>query len=375
VGGVSTVSIGQKLREVREELKLTLKQVEDQGKIGASSLSDFENDKRDPSVTQLQQLGDFYRKPIAYFLDESFVESHEAVLWRNKPASPQCELLEAEFHQLARQYHNLETWTKSRPVSSFKNLFVNEFIQSYPEAAKLAERIIREMGLGDYPGIVLYKTLEEVYDVKIFHVDLDGDGTSSACFYDDNYGAVIILNRAHRKWRRNFDLAHELFHLLIWRVRNHSSNQCLEDDQEEKLAQHFAGCLLMPTERVKECIELARNHDGNVAFEKLEDVANLFEVSLDALIWRLKNTYHFDLEQANQMVDESIFVKRPRRKEETSYYPDRYVALANEALRMGDISIGRYLDYLKLMKPARKVAEKVLSAHVPEPLQVPTNNH
>lgn len=368
------MSIGQKLREAREGLKLTLKQVEDQSKIGVSSLSDFENDKREPSVTQLQQLADFYRKPIAYFLDESFVESHEAVLWRNKPVSPQCEFLEAEFHQLAHQYHNLETWTKSRPVSSFKNLFVNELIRYYPEAAKLAERITREMGLGDYPGIVLYKTLEEVYDVKIFHVDLGGDGTSSACFHDDNYGAVIILNRAHRKWRRNFDLAHELFHLLTWKVRNHSVNQCLENGQEEKLAQHFAGCLLMPTERIKECVELVRDHEGNVAFEKLEDIANLFEVSLDALIWRLKNIYRFNLEQASRMVDESIFFKRPRKDEETNYYPDRYVALANEALWMGEISIGRYLDYLKLMKPARKVAEKVLSTHVPGPLQVPSDN-
>lgn len=366
--------IGQRLGEAREGLNLTLKQVEDQSKIGISSLSDFENDKREPSVTQLQHLADLYRKPIAYFLDESFVESREAVLWRNKPASPQCELLEAEFRQLARQYHNLESWTKSRPVNSFKNLFVNEPIQSYPEAGKLAERVIREMGLGDYPGAVLYKTLEEVYDVKIFHMDLGGDGTSSACFYDDNYGAVIILNTAHKKWRRNFDLAHELFHLLIWKIRNHSANQCLEGDQEEKFSQHFAGCLLMPAARVKECTESAKDHEGKVSFEKLDDIANLFDVSLDALIWRLKNIYHFTSAEAGEMAGESAFFKRPRKDEEPIYYPDRYIALAKEALRMGEISIGRYLDYLKFVKPTRKDAEKVLSAHVPEPIQVPSDS-
>ena len=306
------MQVGQKLQAAREQLSLSLKQVEEKAGIGASSLSEFENDVRQPSLSQLTTLANFYRKPLGFFLDTNYAERRELVLWRNKPASPYREEKEAEFRQLCQQYHNLEVWTNNRAVSSLKNLLVNEPVGSYQEVSKLAKDVSNSMGLGDYPGSVLHRILEEVFDVKIFHLDLGSDGTSSACFYDEVYGPAILLNRGHRKWRRNFDLAHELYHLLVWKVRKHDVDDCKKADDEEKYASAFASCILMPKERVIEAIELAKDEKGMISFEKLDDIARSFDVSLDAFLWRLKILFNMKEAEIKEMLGKAELYKQFR---------------------------------------------------------------
>jgi XRE family transcriptional regulator, fatty acid utilization regulator len=368
------MSLGERLQAARQQLGLGLKQVEERTGIGYSSLSEFENGVRQPSLHQISTLATFYRKPLVYFLDENYVEKRELVLWRNKPDSPYREDKEAEFRQLAQQYHNLEIWTNTRTASSLKDFFATEPIRSYPEATKLAERVSKGMGLGDYPGAVLYRVLEEIYDVKIFHLDLGADGTSSACFYADEIGPSILLNLNHKKWRRNFDIAHELYHLLVWKVRVNDMDDCKQATDEEKYASHFASCILMPRERVVEAIELVKDKDGMVAFEKFDDIARSFDVSLEALLWRLKNIFGISESKLKKMLGEAEIYKQVREDDTPEVYPKKYVSLATQALRSGEISVNKYVDYLKYARPSRRQAEEILSAHVPDPLEVPASN-
>ena len=77
------MDIGQRLKIARETIDYTLKKASQESEIGESSISEFENSKREPKFSQLSRLAEVYRKTIDFFLsDEPIIE--DTVLWRDK---------------------------------------------------------------------------------------------------------------------------------------------------------------------------------------------------------------------------------------------------------------------------------------------------
>jgi transcriptional regulator with XRE-family HTH domain len=75
--GLTMQMIGQKLKAVRLNKDLTLRELGAMAKVSASYLSEIENGKVNPSVTSLYQIADALKLPASYFLDNgtSFEES------------------------------------------------------------------------------------------------------------------------------------------------------------------------------------------------------------------------------------------------------------------------------------------------------------
>jgi Zn-dependent peptidase ImmA (M78 family) len=228
----------------------------------------------------------------------------------------------------------------------------------------------RTMGLGEHPAEGLYLVLEEIYGVKIFHMDL-GDTGSAACAVSEEFGEAILLNKRSPRWRRNHDLAHELFHLLTWKFFKHAEGICEPTEQEEKLPTCFAGNLLLPTDAVSAAISKATDAQGRVPFSKLDKVAREFDVSLESLFWRMHFLYgSFDEDKTKSLVDrarEYLKTVPPRYDPKPPLFPDRYQALAIKALQNGDISLGRFAKFLKI---SRKEAEHYLSGREPDYAEV-----
>jgi Zn-dependent peptidase ImmA (M78 family)/transcriptional regulator with XRE-family HTH domain len=357
-----------RLKAMRERLGLTLEQVSGKTGIGVSSLSEFENGKRDPGISHLQKLSAIYETALSSFF-QNIQPAQEAILWRDKPPKPGSDQIEARFLKLCRQYRNLEEWTKSRPTDSFRNLMTPVFPKDYPEASKLAHRVHDELGLGNRPGASLLNVLEEVYGVKIFHLELEGEA-SSASFYNEEIGPAIMLNSDSKIWRRNFDLAHELFHLITWRAEGRLlTTSDLPNEQEEKLANVFASRLLLPDQSLRDAIETVLTPDGKISYDDLYDVARQFEVSIEALYWRLVNLYHIPKDDADSWVAKlkKLSGSSARKDKPAPEYPKRYFALAFKALRLGEISTARMAEYL-----GKSVSEirQYLNTDVPEPAQI-----
>ena len=350
------MTLGKRLRYAREHASLTLAQMAERTGVGASSLSDFENAKRDPSLSQLQALARAYRRSIAFFVAEGALP-REVVLWRERPPEAAGEI-ETQFLRLCEQYHNLEMWCEERIVTRLPRAEGDVQGFDYARAERLAKEVRDDLQLGDRPGQVLLRVLEEVCGVKVFHLAFEPTGTAASTM-SETFGAAILLNAASVRWRRNFDAAHELFHLLTWgifRPQHTPDSLGLEAPKpEEKLAQCFACNLLMPAEVIRIAVD-GRTKDGKIAFEALYDIAREFDVSIDALLWRMhllcgrspedaEKTKH-DIERAKAYA--SLFEERDRGVSET--YPSRYHALAVKALRRGEISIGRFAEYLDISR-------------------------
>ncbi len=78
--------------------------------------------------------------------------------------------------------------------------------------------------------------------------------------------------------------------------------------------------------------------------------------------------------EIKEMLGKADLYKQFREDEEPDYYPKRYVSLVTQALRSGEISVSKYLDYLKHDRPTRKQAEEITSSHVPDPIEVPASH-
>lgn len=359
------MNLPERLKEARRNAGLKQLQVSQRCGIDDSSLSAFENDRAEPRLAQLDKLAKVYRVPLSYFFQDSPLEI-QPVMWRNKPDI--SENIEGEFLQLCRQYRQLEIWTNEiseqvlPPIDTYKNGF------GYPQVRKMASEARHIMGLGERPGESLYRVLEEVLCLKIFHLDLGEEGTA-ACAVSEAFGQAILLNQGCVRWRRNHDLAHELFHLLTWERFKHNEGICEPSEQEEKFATCFAGNLLLPAEPVENAILKSCDAEGKVAFDKLDTIAREFDVSLESLFWRMHFLFGWKEDKTKDYIEKSKGHTPPR--EDASrppLFPERYRALAINALQEGEISLGRFAEFMKI---TRAEARQHLTGKDPEYAQVP----
>jgi len=362
------MNISNRLKFARENSGLILSDIQEQTGIDDSCLSAYENGQREPKFAQLSQLAELYRVPVSFFFEDTPLEP-QPVLWRNKPDNEAA--IQAEFLQLCRQYRQLEQWANTPPCRTLPNLDDYGERFWYPQVADLANRVRREMQLGERPGESLHVTLEEVYGVKVFCMDLADLGIA-ACASSSMFGNAILLNKNCSRWRRNHDLAHELFHLLTWNRFKHHSGICTPNEQEEKFAACFASNLLLPTDAVRQEIDRISGDAKKATFSQLDCVARQFDVSLESLLWRMHYlSTRSNEEQTKGYIEQAKeYVSRTSRVDSScpSKFPERYKALAIRVFRNGDISLGRFA---KLMEIGRKEAEQYLDRDVDH--EIPTS--
>jgi len=338
--------IGDKLRFARRAMGYTQDKVDAETGIRPSSLSEFENDKREPRFSQLSKLAELYRRPVEFFLsEETLVEN--VMLWRDAPdTEEQRKEAEAEFRQLCEQYHSLELLHGQAKIVTWPRPDVEQSAFTFRDAGYLADDFDRKYLLGDIPSASLRQVLEEKFRVKIFHLDFTGSAVST---WSQTWGPAILLNAKSKLWRRNVDLAHELFHLLSWSIFR--DNRSSTDEHEEKLANAFASRLLLPTDTVKARIEQSADSGGKISLEMLDEIAREFGVSLDALLWRLIYLYNIRAEEVQKYVEQAKRIRPirpPRQTDEPDRLPERYCSLAIRALNEGKLSLIQFAKYMGL---------------------------
>jgi Zn-dependent peptidase ImmA (M78 family)/transcriptional regulator with XRE-family HTH domain len=362
------MNISERLIEARKAVGLTQLEVSNRTGIDDSSISAFETGKSEPKLGLLSKLAEVYHLPLSYFFQKDDPKA-QRILWRNQPDNEQE--IRAEFLQLCQQFRQLEVWTND--VIQTDLPFYNERPGNYgyPQVQILANKSRKAMGLGERPGESIYSVLEEVYGIKIFHLDL-GDSGSAASAVSEEFGYAILLNSRCSRWRRNHDLAHELFHLLTWNYFGHQEGVREPDTQEEKYATCFAGNLLLPMEAVRTAIEKSLDSEGKVEFSCLDKIAREFDVSLESLLWRMHFIYNVNEERTLEYIEYAKEYVRTAPRDsgpKPPLLPERYRALAIRALQEGSISLARFAKYMRIN---RIEAEKYLSSGEPKYAEVPT---
>lgn len=347
--------LGERLKAARDNLGFTLGEVsEKMGFNNYQTLSSIEDGSREVKAHELAALAKIYLKDINYFLNEDKVVEEKALIyWREAISDQKVKTLkEQEFLKYCNNYYQLEEKAGIEHKAFLPSFDVNPDTFNYEKCEELAIKCSTAMQLGARPACSLDKVLEEKYNVKIIYLDLGNQG-SAACS-TGYYGSAILINSSEALWRRNYDLAHELFHLLTWDVFKERDVHMACDPNSiiEKWANYFASTLLLPADEIPNEIK-KKIVDDKISDLDLIGIAREFLVSTEALIWRLVSLRFIKTRIAEEWLSNSEVRNLDRKirsgdKKEAPHISDRYVRLAFKAYQQGLISKGKMAEYLNV---------------------------
>lgn len=214
---------------------------------------------------------------------------------------------------------------------------------SFEEAQAAADELRRTWGLGDVPAETLVTAIERELDARVLFIDAP-DGVSGAAVHLPGLHAILV-NRREPPGRRNFDIAHELFHLLTWDAMAPEPVEPLEvpsgkGKRVERLAENFAGALLMPAEVVG---RLWAAREGRDVIEWLNSAATSLGVTAVALKWRLVVLGKLSRADATSLRDARLVANgEPGREHAPPPLFDReMIGRLRGAVEDGHLSLGR----------------------------------
>ena len=345
--------LGAAVRRARDRAGLTQDELATAaGFVSAQTVSDIERGVRDIKAWELQRLAQNLHTSYDVLLGLR-AEPVAHVLWR-RGTRDVSKATEARLLERASRYAMLEEWSDLPAPEPLPEFPLDPATAWYPEVDALANRVARTLDLGSRPATALVKVLEERFRVKVFYEDLP-DEESAACVRD-SFGAAVLMNAGQAPWRRNYNFAHELFHLVTWdavaRVWPRDGTEPEWAEQLERFANSFASHLLLPADELSAQYRV-RCRDGRVADPDLVELAREFDVSTQALVFRLKFLRLLSAEEADATLERPSFRKLDRSTMADRWVqpqpglPERYVRLAYLAYAKGRLSLARLAELLE----------------------------
>jgi Zn-dependent peptidase ImmA (M78 family)/DNA-binding XRE family transcriptional regulator len=334
--------IGTKIRLYRTRLGLTQQELaEKMGFSSSETISQMEQEKREIKAWELAKIAKILYVNFIDLLADDEIPEPQPVLWRKEPATNKIER-EKEFQKFCEDYRMLEKLSGEQSTyQPFPQMEIDPFKIDYKDAERFAENIRSSLNLGERPAATLEKTLQDRYGVKTWYKDLDEGSAASTI---GSYGPAILMNRNEPPWRRNYNFAHEIFHLITWESIPPKLLAEKKDlwDKIEKLANAFASCLLLPSDPLRIAFD-DRVVDGKVQYVDLVDVARNFDVSTSALIYRLRSLGKISQEDVDSLSQNAIFKDIDRATMSEAWwhppkFPERFVRLAFIAYQKGNLS-------------------------------------
>ena len=289
----STIRIGFRLKAARERSGLTQQRLADAvGLRHRQTIASIESGERRLSASELIRIMQVLGVDLDYFTDPFRLVGEGQFSFRTS-AGVEPQVLDrferragrwiAMHRELSREQGHPPRWLGYKlhlsPNSSFE------------DAQAAGEAAVEAWSLGPHPAERLRSVMEDRLRVLVLHVDMP-PGVSGAASRVPGLNCALV-NRQESAGRRNFDLAHELFHLLTWDAlppeRTTVVNQRGRGKQwrVEKLAENFAAALLMPAPILKPAWESEAN--AGDMHDRINKVAGQFKVSSEACKWRLVN--------------------------------------------------------------------------------------
>jgi Zn-dependent peptidase ImmA (M78 family)/transcriptional regulator with XRE-family HTH domain len=335
--------VGLRIKVAREAMNLTQSQLgKEMGFKDRQTITAIESGLRKVSAEELTRFMSVLNRDLDFFTDPFRLEGEGRFSFRAKGAGEGE--LEA-FESIAGQW--IAFWREqgrkqSIEISPLRPQLTLNNKSSFEEAQAAGENLIKAWGLGSIPAVKLISTIEDKLGTLVLFVDMPDGISGAACQIP---GAdTILVNRKDSVGRRNFDIAHELFHVLTWdalppeRVdREHPSGY--KAKRIEQLADNFASALLMPRS-ILEPLWNVRDKSGMDMKTWSIAVAMELKVSTWALGCRLKTLGY--------ITDEEILKRDEERnvRDIPALFSRNFMERASQALEQADVSVMRLIKLL-----------------------------
>ena len=278
---------GDRLKTARIYRSMTLAELGKSLDLSKQTLSLYENNKGNPDFSTVIKLSKTLHFPINYFFQEKNINitsgtTYFRSLSSTSKKSRSAEIKKVEF--IGALYESLYNYIEF-PVLNLPKININSQNLSEEEIENVAIKLREFWNLGYDPINDLQYTLEEnglivtgmnVADQKI-------DAYSQVVNIDGIENYIIVLSVGNKgKARINFDLAHELGHILLhpWTEDIETlSNDEFKD--RERQANKFASSLLLPKETFsKDCSRYPTELEYYIRLKKK------WGISIQAMLYR-----------------------------------------------------------------------------------------
>lgn len=342
-------SLIERIRTFRQSLGLTQEDLAQKAGFGSAQvISQIEKGERDIKAYELVKLSKVLHTDLYGFFIEK-LNPIPKMLWRNKIDENIKNLREKEFLNRCQEYHSLEELCDFRTPPKLPQCEVDSASLNFSTVQSIAQQCGGQLNLGSRPAASLERLLENAYGVKIWYMDLSQKG-SAACVIGP-FGPGILMNKSEAPWRRNYNFAHELFHLITWKSL---PPELLTSDERiwervEQVAEVFASNLLLPADPVLSAFH-EKVADGKIKYIDLVGIAREFDVSTAALLYRLLNLGQLDKKTVEKLLNDPEFKRIDTATMHQHWWdppviPERFVRLAFLAYKKGKCSRARLASY------------------------------
>jgi len=290
MAGTSTnfnVFVGKQVAAARKSAKVT--QEELSNKLGFKDrqiLSNIEKGLRKVKPSELEIIMDLLKKPFEYFSDPYQLPDNQLFSWRANTEDAVTES-EPKAKGVVSVYRRFADLTDKNLTPIIPRLALTSK-SSYEDVLAIAEHLVGFLDIEKFPGHARAEAACKKLKIEIFYLDIPDEVSGASLLLDDF--CALFINRTHPETRRNFSLAHELFHVLTWdtfRPEHFSpEDQGKAQKRSEQLANKFASALIIPADDITNRWE---RFDGNNLKQWIEETAETLCVSASALFWRLVN--------------------------------------------------------------------------------------
>ncbi len=364
--------LAARLADARRSAGMTQQEAADGLELARTTVVAIEKGERRATPHELIALARLYRHSVSDLVgrpvvSESFVPQFRS---SNGTSTPEAEVdaIAQTLQGLSEDFVALE---RLRAMPLMRNYPV-EYATSGGAPDQVAEDVAtaerNRLGMGDGPIGNLRERLASDVGIRIFFFGMPSR-IAGVFAYNEELGACIGINSKHPRDRRNWSLAHEYGHFLMSRYQPEITVLTVSgrSNRKERLADGFARHFLMPASGLnRRFTELHRSSETGITLAHVCSLANLYQVSVQALILRLEELRRLPTGTWDRLKDEGFKVQQAQAllgiEMDTTpieMLPGRYIDLAIAGFDAGDLSEGQLAKYLRTNRvAAREQVEK-----------------
>jgi len=347
---MTTATIGTRIKALREERGLRQDELAHAfGFKDRQTLSAIETGERRVTAEELLRAGELFGVPLDTFTDPFLLLGEGRFSWRQSGViGDDLVRYEQDAGRLVAAFRTLAPLVGHEPQLFRRTLGLTRGSR-FEDASAAGERFAQEYKLGDVPALRLADAMEQELGILALMVD-PIDGVSGAACRLPELDAVLI-NRAEVPGRRNFDLAHELFHILTWDAmppEHIEEAQPKRRTRVEQLADNFASAVLMPTPVLDRWGDWSGLR-GNALVDQLNTAADELQVTSSALRWRLVSLDRLDRALAWEIPEEWLRHngrERPAQVPLPPLFSRTFVEVIARAIDEGRVSVRKVTGVL-----------------------------
>lgn len=274
---------GERLSELRILNGFSRQELAEKLRITEQAVWQYENSENiKPKTSTLLSLCHLFGVEVNYFDIDStpnFIDKR-AIAFRNGDLNSKkvIQIQEIYLNKVHELFNYLDRFIES-PFLSFYPL-VNDVHKKYKQNGKWNIKEIEEvaklsrekLGLDDNNSNLLYQVEASGINVLSRLLNKESSADAYSLWTKDNV-PYIVLGKGKSAVRRNFDLAHELGHLILHKYVDFEDLDSTEQMEKESEANNFASFFLMPKDVFKIDFE-------NIVGKKVSNPHNYFNLKL-----------------------------------------------------------------------------------------------